>query len=492
MKRIEEDFLNDANIKTNSTFSDIKEQINFNCQTNNSNFKVKRTLILLSCFILAVALCVSGYFITVDALEYNDAIDFFESNELSSDGLSRREIKLVYKDIKTNSFTYNKTGEVINNSIMLKVPGYVVSSIDPKLQDNKYLWGYFVELHKAKPKENGITYVFYDDYSRYEDGKKIDASQRIVKYSDKDVVWEIDVTLYNVSKIIEFDDCLVAYTDRVFQNDGGKGNLLLIDLDSGEILKVIQYTNEIDTSNYTYISSPIVRNYDKSFTIFSNKRGVTENKLYIITYNKDGELISLYDVEINYRPLSITKFKDGYLILTFDNKFINIDKYGNTLKEYSYESDEYLYYIVDIIEYNDKIFLSTYLVPKEINKSTDSGEVRYAETYYIRNLTLGLPNQTNLTDIFRENYSASLLICDDMDGTPQTFYTINGAIGSSLRINASNELIWEVENIANVKLSIATSSFTYGGITEVYEYKFDSTLKLKDIKDKNEDKVFRR
>ena len=52
-----------------------------------------------ACFILLISIG----FITVEAKEYRDAIKFFNEYGLSTDGLSRGEIKAVYRDIDRKS-----------------------------------------------------------------------------------------------------------------------------------------------------------------------------------------------------------------------------------------------------------------------------------------------------------------------------------------------------------------------------------------------------
>jgi len=49
--------------------------------------------------------------------EYNTAAAFFETNGLSADGLNRRDVKAVYRDITTNRFGYDKTAEVLRQAV---------------------------------------------------------------------------------------------------------------------------------------------------------------------------------------------------------------------------------------------------------------------------------------------------------------------------------------------------------------------------------------
>ena len=75
-------------------------------------------LILAAAALLAAAGIGAGVSAcTADVREYNAALEFFSSNSLSTEGLSRSEIKEVYRDITTNSFSNSATVNTMNNSI---------------------------------------------------------------------------------------------------------------------------------------------------------------------------------------------------------------------------------------------------------------------------------------------------------------------------------------------------------------------------------------
>ena len=61
---------------------------------------------------------------------------FFDENGLSTEGLSREDVKAVYRDITTQCFTYDKTAEVIRRS----VPGVEISQREPTPEELEELW----------------------------------------------------------------------------------------------------------------------------------------------------------------------------------------------------------------------------------------------------------------------------------------------------------------------------------------------------------------
>ena len=61
---------------------------------------IKAAGIVAACLVLAVTVSMTCFSIA-DALEYQTALSFFEENGLSTDGLSRSDVKAVYYDIIT-------------------------------------------------------------------------------------------------------------------------------------------------------------------------------------------------------------------------------------------------------------------------------------------------------------------------------------------------------------------------------------------------------
>ena len=89
------------------------------------NWKVptRRSLprpILAVALCLALLLCLGGGTLAfaAEVKEYNDALVFFDTHGLSTEGLSRGEVKAVYRDITTQSFTFSKSPTFLNPTAM--------------------------------------------------------------------------------------------------------------------------------------------------------------------------------------------------------------------------------------------------------------------------------------------------------------------------------------------------------------------------------------
>ena len=87
-----------------------------------------------ACFILLISIG----FITVEAKEYSDAIAFFNTHGLPTDGLTRSQIKAVYRDITTASFSHQKTHEVILSSDL--VAGFEIQQEVLTSKDLEEIW----------------------------------------------------------------------------------------------------------------------------------------------------------------------------------------------------------------------------------------------------------------------------------------------------------------------------------------------------------------
>ena len=76
---------------------------------------VRRRVLIAACIALLMGTLVGCY--AVDEAQVTRAKEFFDLNHFSTDGLSRGEIKRVYRDLTTESLSYDKTAEVLNNSL---------------------------------------------------------------------------------------------------------------------------------------------------------------------------------------------------------------------------------------------------------------------------------------------------------------------------------------------------------------------------------------
>lgn len=253
---------------------------------------------------VALVLCVSlGVFVyRAEAQEYADALAFFQANGLSVEGLTRAEIKAVYKDITTESFTYSKTGQVIQNSLSQEqIEGFEILQPEPTPEDVENLWnykqygGWFVPYEKPK-----YQWHVYPDFDTY----------YFEKNEDGETVWQVDLP-FRADRYCEIADGVIAYGYDLYrdENDILKTDCWIAKIDhGGNLLWVQQVKNGFDQE----IPHGVLENDDGTYTLFS--RGDLEY-LCVSRYASDGQRIDYKQTYMGQFSIGqVAHYADGYLL----------------------------------------------------------------------------------------------------------------------------------------------------------------------------------
>lgn len=428
-----------------------------------------------ACIILLISIGVS----TVEAQVYNEAVQFFNENGLSIVGLDRREVTAVYRDIITESFTYSKTAEVIANSLSVdSVGGYEILQDHPTPEDVERLWnyknynGWFVD---AQPQ--GIHYAERVEYNEDDPDSVFFVGSYLEKYDGETLLWSVPVSDALILGIVPVSDGVIIYGPpengpdiyRIFkyQNDG-----------------TLQWVREYNNGLKREYIHQILENPDGSYAVFS----MSDFKYFCVTqYSADGKKDSFNKVEVGtYGIWNAAVFGDGYIVqlgaaMTNEYaKIVKIDHKGNITDTFSYGGEDTKYYVTDMLEYNGKIYLSGYSIPTPANAEKYIGkryEIGTILNYIFDNQRYDI-SPDELTPLVRNNYTAMLLVCDPIVGTPQEFYSVAGSLGSTLSLNEAGLLRWNTECITTTFFSIATNSFNIGGTSYIFRYTFDAEGKL--------------
>lgn len=424
---------------------------------------------MAACMALVLCLGFGIHAYRAEAQEYADALAFFQANGLSTEGLTRAEIKAVYKDISTKSFTYSKTGQVIQNSLTQEqIEGFEILQPEPTPEDVENLWnykqygGWFVPYEKPK-----YQWHVYPDFDAY----------YFEKNEDGETVWTVDLP-FRADRYCEIADGVIAYGVDQYRDENHilKQDCWMAKIDhGGNLLWVQQVKNGFDRE----IPHGVLENDDGTYTLFS--RGDNEY-LCVSRYSAEGERILYRQTHMGQFSIGqVAHYADGYLLQTSADKktetlkFIRVDQQGNVMEGFSYFQKDYLYCVLDMVEHGGKVYISAYTIPK---LSEDENHYGRAEIARILQYVFGKNkidiSSEELTPLVRANYKAVLLVCDPKNGGKmETFYTIPGSLGMDLIVTQEGQLIWETESITDTFFSIATSSFTIGGQCYVYQYFFD-------------------
>ncbi len=444
-----------------------------------------RPLVAVCTILVLLIAGFSTYAIAADIREYNEAVTFFLENDLPMEGLSRGEIKRVFRDIKTGTFTYDKTAEVIEKSIIEgSIGGYEIFQEDPTPQDLRNLWnyknihGYYMRRDSIKHKD-GVSYRYLSREKYDEDlGFHVHDVSILEKYINDKPVWNVEFSSFWIEGYVPFDEKVIVYGQSPTTPDIQKSYAWMALVDSnGTILWQKRLENGFKSE---YIGAIVPS--DEKIVVFS--RG--DLRYFCLNeYDIQGNVVKFHKTEVgNYGIWNAAKLGDGYIVQLGNfiageyARIVKVSRDGEIVDSFLYESDDIHYYITDMLEYNGLIYLSAYSVPvTEDEENQGSRQDIAAILKYIFDGRLDISNE-ELTDLVREHFTAVLLVCSPESGRPQEFYSVKGSLGGRLALDDSKKLTWDVESITDTFFSPATSAFTIGGASYVYRYTFDQDGRL--------------
>lgn len=425
---------------------------------------------LAACMVLLVTASLGAFAVVAEATEYKAAVSFFNDYGMSTDGLTRGEIKAVYHDITTESFTYSKTAEVILNSISSgSIGGYEIAQDEPTPEEICELWNYKTYAERqARAEQAGVHYQYRYDYKDdAKTGNVLIDHTYIDKYDGETLLWSLTVPDISLEDHIVVSDGVIAY---------GRGDKIsmtiawIVKISPDGHLVWQRMLNNGFTNEYI---SAVLENEDGSYAVFS--RG--NFKYFTLSqYTADGELISSRTTEAeNGWVRNAVLFGDGYLVQC-GNDILKVDREGNITDSFSYSDDNFVYTITDMLEFNGSIYLSAYAVPQLSEDEPTYGRSKIARILrYLHDNNIWDISSEELTPLVRDNYTALLLVCEPSTGEPREFYSVKGSLGGELAMSGAGELLWDVESITSTYYSPATSSFTIAGTSYVFRYTFDAS-----------------
>lgn len=496
------EFSKDFNLKVDNL---IKEKAQNNDIFVKNGFKAiqcKKLIrnavsVFLALILLAGGFC--GYTFNAEAKEYREAAEFFEENDLPTEGLTKDDIKAVYRDITTGKFSNDKTKEVLEKCVL----GYEISQETSLPEDAEELWNYKnnIENTNSQPiaEDSAVSSAESND-TACEDGCYITTYENgvtVTEYDNGSEIWTLNIQDFLLYYYTETDDYIVIFGNTHYNSSAevSYGRIALINK-SGKLL-----WDRYSDNGYRHDRYEKVVCLDDCIMVF----GCGDNNILTYTkYDYSGNVLQYthYDADIGQKYYiyffleDIVRLGDGYLIhLYYPNtevadRLVKLNDDGTFSDSFTYMSDDIVYYIAGMIEYNDKLYLSAYSVPKLKEGESDAGG-RYEiagilndyDDYikeYLRNnpQNLGIKDDEKLLQIAKDHYTAILLECDAASGAPNVFYTVGGSLGGDLYLDNSGNLIWETESITEMFYSGWTSSFSLIFSCLNFNYTFNSDGKL--------------
>lgn len=413
----------------------------------------------------------SSFAVAAEAREYNMAVGFFTENDLPRAGLTRSEIKEVYRDITTNRFSYGKTAQVLAK----KVGGYEIFQDDPTPQDLESLWNYLKSGYNYfEPVVDGVSYKFEHVYKHDASlGFEVFEKTVVTKYQENQAVWNAELKDFVVQGYHQYGDKAVFYghTSAWSSLQPTYGCLAMIDA-TGRILWETTSQNGFHTECYAKAFCD-----EGGITVFS--RG-DFNFLSVIRYDFSGQVTRITKNQVgNLGIWDAVRLGDSYLVQLYGHEngdlLVKVNSDGTLSDSFTYTAEDTEYRICSMLAFNGRVYLSAYAYPKlqpEQNHYGNRREIAAILDYIFTEKPMNIEPQ-ELTKLVRSHYTAVLLVCDPQTGVPSQFYSVKSSLGSKLSVSEEGNMFWHVENITDTFFSPMTSSFTIGGASYVYRYTFD-------------------
>lgn len=435
---------------------------------------------IAACMVLVLTVCFGSFAVVTEAKEYKAAVQFFNDYGLSTEGLSRGEIKEVYRDITTKSFTYAKTAEVISSNISSDhIGGYEIVQGNPTPEDIAKLWNLIISGDYIDVNKMGVYYKFRWEYAEDEDLRLTEHKRSYLeKYDGDNLLWSVFIPDFQIEDYNVVSDGIIAYG---IAYTGSRTRVVRawiakIDLDGNLVWKKM-HNNGV---NDEYIAS-VLENADGSYAVIS--RG--DRKYFCLSqYTADGKQSFFRKTEVgNYEIWNAVRFEDGYIVqlgsrMTNEHaRIVKVDYEGNITESFSYGDEDSYYFVTDMIEFNENIYLSAYAVPRLADEDQSAGN-RYdiaGVLNYLDDNNIWKISSEELTPIVRDNFTAMLLVCEPNVGKPQEYYSVKGSLGGKLSVGDTGNLLWNVESITETEYSPTTSAYSILGTSYVFRYTFDTS-----------------
>ena len=444
-----------------------------------------------------------GTYTAVEAAEYQKALSFFEDNQLSPDGLTRNEIKHIYRDIITESFAYDKTAEVILDSIHNTVGGYQLPSPVPSTEDIERLWAYKNEWGRFLPPSltptlTGISYIGFTDRDAPDDFAAQPETGYFRQYLDGKPQWSVAFEGKDIDGYRPYRDSVYIWGSNYIScynstNPPPMGLWIARLTADGKIIWSTEIQRESDTMGIRTVAIT-----QDNVSVFYQKNST----VYFDCLNQDGKLLSQGSLPVDSYTFitNAARLGEDYLIQLseYTTEAASIDKHaqllridgeGNILGSYVFSTPGKLYFISDMIEYNGSVWVSAFTVSPREDKEYDANRTafNYAWDYACEQVGdldyhhADITSERKALDLlgkemlpfFRECYEAVLLRCDPESGAAQEFYTAEGCLGNRFSISESGELIWKVDSPAEVVIPGSLDSWVPYLVSYVHRYIFD-------------------
>lgn len=417
----------------------------------------RRAMIAIAaCLALVIALGAGSFAYAAEAKEYKAALAYFEENGMSTEGLSRSEIKEVYRNFRISASEEGPNGEKKEHETSIGGVSFPADAAAPA-DDDEFVhadsrWSRIRNGHRERI-----------GGSRDEDGVIT-----LIKYLDDAPLWSCTVEPQKLSFITAFliDDGTVIL--GAIPNDETEPSIkaaMLISDDGTEMwFREIGEGREVRA-----VGAP-----DGSVAFFSlvNEDPYENNGILRVTrIAQNGEVLCAAD-NFTGMPVVVGEvycFGEGFIITGFDaigaeQRLYMIGADGHINANADYALDGWECTVCGVKEYGGKVYVSVNAAAEEFIDTAGS-DMDPATT------------DEEALEFTINSTKALLLVCDSAGGEPRIFYEAEGSMGIDLDVNEKGELEWTVWSTCAAKVEPnmpAEDDECYGikATFRVYKYRF--------------------
>lgn len=430
--------------KNHSSRKEMKAKTNSK-RTASRSF---RFVFAAACMALVAGIGAGTYSYAAARREYNNALEFFYENNLSTAGLTKSEIKKVYRDFSTHSFDNTLTTDVIVNSRPDLLQGYEIVNSD---------WDNTLPSTALSDYHTSVSYEYFSDYDASGGTVLENRNDSIFrKYHNGEQVWEITLTdltvhgFYNNPASKETPVLVYGYTPYDLIANGQTASLIALDADGNIVWRAEQDNGD----SFDQIQT-VLCDADGSYVAFGRYEDAERSYLCVNKYSKGGQPTAFTPIDLEYSGIENAALtEDGYLVevYSYANRIhslvLKLDKDGTLVDSFQYESDDSEFYVTDFCEHNNKVYISGYTTPKGPGKylSFMNDFFTLKEDILMATLDGNTLTKDELLALYRKQFTAVLLICEPESGTPEDFYTIKGSLGDEVYVN-NDSVCWFTKDI---------------------------------------------
>ncbi|MBR7184727.1 MAG: hypothetical protein IKD37_03870 [Clostridia bacterium] len=415
----------------------------------------------------------------LEAKEYRDAVTFFDAYALPTAELTRSEIKAVYRDITTGSFSLDKTGEIILREVEGTIEGQAITPSAVEAAWNiRNSTGGMTEIFAPQMGEYRFEVVEYMDEER---GFLMEDYTLVRRCgSGEQVLWEIELDNFFVDGYIPVKGGILVW-GHTFTWSSTQSRVARVALisDDGKLVweKYHQrYKNDM----------PAAAVADGERLVVFGRGNFVDLTVTVYDYAGNELLYRAHEIG-NTGIRQAVKLGDGYLVrlshYQTGDKLIKLDRDGALLDTLTYTADDVCYVMTDMLELGGQLYLSAYAFPTPASGDVQGrNELAPVFAYIFDDGSEGSGHwnitSAELVPLLREQYTAVLFVCDPASGEPKQFYAVDGALGGELGMDTASQLCWDTQHFTDAYFSPATSAFSIAASCKILRYTFaqDGTL----------------